>query len=390
MILRRLFMVRKFLKSLLSLFLIAVIATGISVACFFFIPENKGNITPILLHRFMRKNNVNGMMIVSDNTGKPITISHGINRGEVETDIENNKLFPMASLQKLMTGIIIQRLIDQDVLSEDDRLSQFFPQVKGSNSITIHQLLTHTSGLREKGVKVSPYLKNEREQLQFCLKHYNFVNKKSWYYSNINFSFLTGIATQVTGRTYAELVDDVIKNPLRLDDTQSYQSVVNHDLVSPMRKNGKLNKINIFNQVSTAYGAGDFFTTPLNFWVLMRSFSKGYFFPTDEYTKHQNDAISHYYDGLYMHGRIVNSNGTFFQYSSFGYADLKTHDTMVLFMNNKVYSDASHVAPKAFEYYQKFMFLNKIFHLVFYFVFSFFLMLLIRHSFRKRRYKKRL
>lgn len=265
MILRRLFMVRKFLKSLLSLFLIAVIATGISVACFFFIPENKGNITPILLHRFMRKNNVNGMMIVSDNTGKPITISHGINRGEVETDIENNKLFPMASLQKLMTGIIIQRLIDQDVLSEDDRLSQFFPQVKGSNSITIHQLLTHTSGLREKGVKVSPYLKNEREQLQFCLKHYNFVNKKSWYYSNINFSFLTGIATQVTGRTYAELVDDVIKNPLRLDDTQSYQSVVNHDLVSPMRKNGKLNKINIFNQVSTAYGAGDFFTTPLNF-----------------------------------------------------------------------------------------------------------------------------
>lgn len=121
-------MVRKFLKSLLSLFLIAVIATGISVACFFFIPENKGNITPILLHRFMRKNNVNGMMIVSDNTGKPITISHGINRGEVETDIENNKLFPMASLQKLMTGIIIQRLIDQDVLSEDDRLSQFFPK----------------------------------------------------------------------------------------------------------------------------------------------------------------------------------------------------------------------------------------------------------------------
>ncbi|MDX5018622.1 serine hydrolase, partial [Streptococcus suis] len=84
-------------------------------------------------------------------------------------------------------------------------------------------------------------------------------------------------------RTYAELVDDVIKNPLRLDDIQSYQSVVNHDLVSPMRKNGKLNKINIFNQVSTAYGAGDFFTTPLNFWVLMRSFSKGYFFPTDEY-----------------------------------------------------------------------------------------------------------
>ncbi|MFD3012215.1 hypothetical protein ACFKKD_00565, partial [Streptococcus agalactiae] len=37
-------------------------------------------------------------------------------------------------------------------------------------------------------------IKNEREQLQFCLKHYNFVNKKSWYYSNINFSFLTGIA----------------------------------------------------------------------------------------------------------------------------------------------------------------------------------------------------
>ncbi len=161
-------MVRKFLKSLLSLFLIAVIATGISVACFFLFQKIKG-----ILHRFYcialcEKNNVNGMMIVSDNTGKPITISHGINRGEVETDIENNKLFPMASLQKLMTGIIIQRLIDQDVLSEDDRLSQFFPQVKGSNSITIHQLLTHTSGLREKGVKVSPYLKMRENNYNFA------------------------------------------------------------------------------------------------------------------------------------------------------------------------------------------------------------------------------
>lgn len=88
-------MVCKFLKLFLFFFFIVVIVIGILVVCFFFILENKGNIILILLYCFMWKNNVNGMMIVSDNIGKLIIILYGINCGEVEMDIENNKLFLM-------------------------------------------------------------------------------------------------------------------------------------------------------------------------------------------------------------------------------------------------------------------------------------------------------
>ncbi len=57
-------------------------------------------------------------------------------------------LFDMASLSKLMgTTMAALRLIEQGKLKFTDKIGDFFGECHGKENITIHQLMTHTSGI---------------------------------------------------------------------------------------------------------------------------------------------------------------------------------------------------------------------------------------------------
>ena len=56
----------------------------------------------------------------------------------------------MGSITKAFTATAIMKLVEQNKLSVDDPLKKFFPMVPSDKSnITIHQLLTHSSGFHE-------------------------------------------------------------------------------------------------------------------------------------------------------------------------------------------------------------------------------------------------
>lgn len=58
-------------------------------------------------------------------------------------------LFDMASLSKLMgTAMAFLRLYEQGKVSPEQTLSEFFPDCHGKEEITLHNLLTHTSGIK--------------------------------------------------------------------------------------------------------------------------------------------------------------------------------------------------------------------------------------------------
>ena len=63
--------------------------------------------------------------------------------------MEENALFDMASLAKLMgTTMAFLRLYEQGKVSPEQSLSEFFPNCYGKEQITLHHLLTHTSGFK--------------------------------------------------------------------------------------------------------------------------------------------------------------------------------------------------------------------------------------------------
>jgi D-alanyl-D-alanine carboxypeptidase len=53
----------------------------------------------------------------------------------------------------MITAVLIFKLIEENKLHLEDKLSEFFPEIPNSNAITIKNLLEHTSGLGSYVVK---------------------------------------------------------------------------------------------------------------------------------------------------------------------------------------------------------------------------------------------
>lgn len=107
------------------------------------------------------------------------------------TPLDSNTVFAIASISKQFTGVLILLQQEQGKLNIQDKVSKYLPQFQKSplDSITIHQLLNHTSGINDFG-----------EGLLF-------KSGTSYNYSNKGYNYLDDIIAKVSGKSY----DDNIK-----------------------------------------------------------------------------------------------------------------------------------------------------------------------------------
>ncbi|WP_067622283.1 serine hydrolase domain-containing protein [Alicyclobacillus acidiphilus] len=77
-------------------------------------------------------------------------IGYAENRNGIVRPMTNDTVFDLASLTKVMATLpSVLRLVDDGHIRLQDRVSYFIPEfdVDGKRDVTLHQLLTHTSGL---------------------------------------------------------------------------------------------------------------------------------------------------------------------------------------------------------------------------------------------------
>lgn len=142
--------------------------------------------------------------------------------------INSDMQFAIASNTKLFTAVLLLKLAENNLLSIDDSLHEFLPTYKNIDStITIRQLLNHTSGLADV-TSVPGYpdsiLRNPRRvytaaELMTWAGEPSFAAGKGWEYCNTNYLLAGMIAEKVTGQTYGKLLRDSILNPLHMDST---------------------------------------------------------------------------------------------------------------------------------------------------------------------------
>ena len=133
--------------------------------------------------------------------------------------------FNIASMGKMFTAVAIAQLADQGRLGFDDPISRHLPDLPTEiGAITIHQLLTHTSGLRD-------YLRPEnRDILQAARTAADllplatagglaFPPGTESAYSNSGFVVLGAIVERLSGQTYADYVADHIFRPAGMTST---------------------------------------------------------------------------------------------------------------------------------------------------------------------------
>ena len=144
---------------------------------------------------------------------------------------QQDTLFEIGSISKVFTGLLLAHLVLENKASLADPVSKFFPELKGlpTGPITLMELSTHTSGLPRLPTNLwiqdplDPYYAYQIGDLFKFLKTFPLGKRPtefSWdNYSNVGVGLLGYVLTRISGKTYAELLRDVITQPLQMNDT---------------------------------------------------------------------------------------------------------------------------------------------------------------------------
>lgn len=137
--------------------------------------------------------------------------------------------FQLASVSKTFTATAVLYLVERGLLSLDDTLQKFFPNLP-YKGITVQQLLCHRSGLPNylyfASSKCSPnrYLTNS-QVIEIMAKEkpaaHALPNRK-FEYCNTNYLLLASIVEKVTGKFFKDFMRETFFEPLEMNHTFVY------------------------------------------------------------------------------------------------------------------------------------------------------------------------
>lgn len=181
-----------------------------------------------LMQRYHSHRHFHGAVLVAED-GKVI-YSKAFGLANIEDGIPNTLTtrFGLASVSKQFTSMLVLQLVESGKLSLDGAVTDYFPgyPAKPGDRITIHHLLTHTSGIYQdsptEGKRASRRLEDHcRDVLMEYFKDHEllFEPGAGFQYSNFNYNLLAIIAEAVSGTSYEELLRQMIFDPLGMKNT---------------------------------------------------------------------------------------------------------------------------------------------------------------------------
>ena len=87
--------------------------------------------------------------MIGDNKNGFACYSYGYHDSDNKKQNAHNTIFQVGSMTKQFTAAVVLKLAEQQKFSVDGKISKYFPEIKRGDEITIKNLLTHSSGLRE-------------------------------------------------------------------------------------------------------------------------------------------------------------------------------------------------------------------------------------------------
>jgi peptidoglycan/LPS O-acetylase OafA/YrhL/CubicO group peptidase (beta-lactamase class C family) len=166
--------------------------------------------------------------------GSSWTGAGGLADRDTGAAMEPDVLVRIGSLSKMFTAVVVLQLVEEGKLDLDAPVATWLPDLlPDGGSITVRQLLQHTSGLydylEDRRLVSQAYAEPERMWTPQELVGYatrfplSFApgSPDSWDYSSTNFVVLGMLVEQVTGNTLAAELRQRIFQPLGLDHTYS-------------------------------------------------------------------------------------------------------------------------------------------------------------------------
>lgn len=214
------------------------------------------------------KENYPGAAILVARDGK-ILYENGFGLANVEKGVKITPVstFRIGSITKQFTASAILKLQEQGKLTVQDKLSKFYPDFPRGDEVTLHHLLTHTSGIHSftNAPDFMDYVTQtvETEAMIEKIKSYDFDFNpgESWAYSNSGFYLLSAIVEKVSGETFDEFLKKNFFNSLKMKNTGVYSKKVNfkHEALGYAFENDSV-KLALDWDMSVAGGAGNIYS----------------------------------------------------------------------------------------------------------------------------------
>ena len=194
-------------------------------------PAEVVRLTEAHLEILAQADEFSGVVLIAKD-GKPIfRKAYGFaNRADGIPNREDTK-FNVASMGKMFTSVAVLQLVENGRLSLDDKIGKYLPDYANGtirDSVTIRQLLTHTSGMgnfwdehaklaKERFKAVSDYLP------LFVNQPLLFAPGTSFAYSNSGYMLLGLILERVTGESYSDYMSKHVYRPVGMTNTDPYE-----------------------------------------------------------------------------------------------------------------------------------------------------------------------
>jgi CubicO group peptidase (beta-lactamase class C family) len=155
---------------------------------------------------------------------------YGIASEQPLTPITVDTQFRIGSVTKQFTSAAILKLQEEGKLSVSDPLSKYFPDFPNGSAITLHHLLSHTSGIHSYTAQpdfISRVVKPiTTEALINEIKTYpaDFAPGAKWSYSNSGYVILGAIVEKVSGMPYEQFLKRALFEPLGMKATGAHHA----------------------------------------------------------------------------------------------------------------------------------------------------------------------
>ena len=161
-----------------------------------------------------------GALLVAQNNQVILNQAYGLAVRSESIPNTVKTAFSIGSITKSLTATAIMTLIESGRLEADDLISKFLPDVPPDKAaITVHHLLTHTSGLNQDvghDYDIAPRDETVKKILAVKLA---FEPGGPYRYTNTGFTLLAAIIEHVSGKSYEDYLREAVLTPAGMTAT---------------------------------------------------------------------------------------------------------------------------------------------------------------------------
>ncbi len=224
-----------------------------------------------LLSKYHEYGQFNGSALVADDG--EVILSDGFGMANMEHDIPNrpDTKHRIGSITKQFTAALILQLVEEGKLELHKPISTYLPNYEGpaADVVTLHHLLNHSSGIPSYTSFPGFFEEKSRDPASpaefvktFADSTLQFTPGEKFAYNNSGYFLLGHIIEEVTGKSYEQVLQERILDPLDMKDTgYDHHATILKNRAAGYEKRGNEYVNAPYLDMSIPYAAGSLYST---------------------------------------------------------------------------------------------------------------------------------